>query len=111
LSRNPNEAFALLKHLTSSETQSVFIAGGTHTASRRSVTNAPEQNEGITPSNWRAYYAMLDDLDSEPVTAPPQNRDFTNALVKWFSLAMSNEATAQEALDGLQEELTRVLGV
>jgi multiple sugar transport system substrate-binding protein len=111
LSRNPDEAFALLKHLTSPETQSVFIAGGTHTASRRSVTNAPDQNEGITPSNWRAYYAMLDELDSEPVTAPPQNRDYTNALVKWFSLAMSNEATAQEALDGLQEELTRVLGV
>jgi ABC-type glycerol-3-phosphate transport system substrate-binding protein len=110
LSPHPDEAFQWLKHMTSRETQGAFIAGGTHTASRRSVTNAPEQNEGVAPSNWQAYYGMLDDNEAIPVPAPSQNRDFTNSLTKWFSLAGNGEATPQAALDGLHEELTAVLG-
>ena len=110
LSQHPDEAFLWLKHMTARETQAIFIAGGAHTASRRSVTNAPEQNEGIAPSNWQAYYGMLDDTEAMPVPAPSQNRDFTNALTKWFSLSGNGELTPQAALDGLHEELTTVLG-
>jgi multiple sugar transport system substrate-binding protein len=110
LSQRPNEAFEWLKHMTSRETQGIFIANGAHTASRRSVTNAPEQNDGIAPAGWANYYAMLDDLEALPVPAPSQNRDFTNANVKWFSLAGSGELNAQEALDGLHEELVAILG-
>lgn len=110
LSQHPDEAFLWLKHMTARETQAAFISGGVHTASRRSVTNAPEQNEGIAPSNWQAYYGMLDDNVAMPVPAPSQNRDFTNALTKWFSLSGNGEATPQAALDGLHEELTAILG-
>ena len=110
LSQNPEAAFAWLKHMTSPETQGGFIAGGAHTASRRSVTNAPEQNEGIAPAGWENYYAMLDDLEALPVPAPAQNRDYVNARNKWFSLAGSGESTAQETLDGLHEELVQILG-
>jgi ABC-type glycerol-3-phosphate transport system substrate-binding protein len=110
LSQHPDEAYAWLKHLTSREVQGTFINGGAHTASRRSVTNAPEQNEGIAPEGWENYYAMLDDLEALPVPAPVNNRDFTNSLVKWFSLASSGEATAQQAMDGIHEEIAPILG-
>ncbi len=110
LSQYPDQAFQWLKHLTSPEVQGSFIANGAHTASRRSVTNAPEQNDGIAPAGWPNYYAMLDDLEALPVPAPAQNRDYTNARVKWFSLAGSGELNAQDALDGLHEELVGILG-
>jgi multiple sugar transport system substrate-binding protein len=109
LSQNPDEAFALLKHLTSREAQSTFIAGGVHTASRRSVTNAAEQNEGIAPAGWRNYYAMIDDLDSLPVPAPARNGDYDNALTNWTAMAMSGELTAQEALDGFTADVEAIL--
>jgi len=97
--------------MTSRETQAVFINGGVHTASRRSVTNAPEQNEDIAPSNWRAYYAQIDDVEAYPVPAPAQYTDFDTSLTKWMSLAMNDGMNAQEALDGFTDEVNAILGV
>lgn len=109
LSDHQEEAFALLKHITGRETQATFIAGGRHTASRRSVTNAPEQNEGIAPEHWENFYGAIDELDSLPIPAPANNRDFVSAITKWFSLASAGDLTAQEALDGFTDEVSAIL--
>jgi multiple sugar transport system substrate-binding protein len=109
LSQHQEEAFAFLKHMTSRETQATFITGGVHTASRRSVTNDPAQNEGVAPSNWQAYYGMLDNLEAMLVPAPQNNQGFTDAMTRWISLAMSGELSAQEALDGFNTDLEAAL--
>jgi multiple sugar transport system substrate-binding protein len=111
LSQHPNEAWELLKYMTSPSTQSAYIMGGIHTASRRSVTNAPEQNEGVAPENWPVYYNQLDELPAVPIPAPPQNRDFTTIFTRYIGLAMANEMAPQEALDNMHGELNRMLGV
>lgn len=111
LTQHPDEAWELLKYMTSAPTQSAYIQGGVHTASRRSVTTAPEQNEGIAPSNWAVYYDQLDELPAYPIPAPPQNRDFTTIFTKYIGLAMANEMSAQDALDNMHTELNALLGV
>jgi hypothetical protein len=53
---------------------------------------------------------MVDETDAAPIPAPPQNRDFTISFTKWIGLAMANEATPQEALDSMHDELNAILG-
>lgn len=110
LSQNPEIAYELLKYMTSPTTQSAYIKGGVHTASRRSVTNDPAIN-GDSPSNWQVYYNQLDELESLPIPAPPQNRDFTNIFTKYVGLAMANEIAPQAAMDSMHAELNTMLGV
>lgn len=111
LSKSPELAYELLKYMTSAKTQFAYIMGGVHTASRRSVTNDPAQNEGIAPSNWRVFYNQLDELESLPMPAPPQNRDFTNIFTKYIGLAMANEISAEDAMNNMHTELNAMLGV
>jgi multiple sugar transport system substrate-binding protein len=111
LSQHPEEGWALLHYMTSAPVQSAYVQGGVHTASRRSVTNDPAQNEGIAPSNWQVYYNQLDELPAYPIPAPPQNRDFTTIFTSNIGLAMANEMSAQEALDKMHTELNAMLGV
>ncbi len=110
LSQHPELAYELLKYMTSPSTQSAYIAGGVHTASRRSVTNDPTLNED-SPSNWQVFYNQIDDLDALPIPAPPQNRDFTNIFTKYVGLVMANEMAPQAALDSMHTELNTMLGV
>jgi ABC-type glycerol-3-phosphate transport system substrate-binding protein len=109
LSDYQEAAFALLKHITGRDTQATFISGGRHTASRRSVTNAPDQNDGIAPEHWENYYGAVDELESLPFAAPPNNRDYVASMTKWFSLAVAGDMTAQEAMDGFTEEVDALL--
>ncbi|MCC6802858.1 MAG: sugar ABC transporter substrate-binding protein [Anaerolineae bacterium] len=111
LSQYPEEAWELLKYMTSADVQSAYIYGGIHTASRRSVTNDPAQNDGIAPGNWHVYYDQLDEKPAYPIPAPPQNRDFTTIFTRYMGLAMANEMPAQDALDNMHAELNRMLGV
>jgi ABC-type glycerol-3-phosphate transport system substrate-binding protein len=109
LSGYQEQAFALLKHITGRDTQATFISGGRHTASRRSVTNAPDQNDGIAPEHWENYYGAIDELDSLPIPAPVNNRDFVAAITKWFSLAVSGDMSAQEAMDGFTTDVDAII--
>jgi ABC-type glycerol-3-phosphate transport system substrate-binding protein len=111
LSREPDAAWELLKYLTSAEVQFAYVAGGVHTATRRSVMADPAQHEGIGPNNWAAFYGMVDETPAAPIPAPAQNKDFTTAFTEWIGLAMANEVSAQEALDNMHEELNAILGV
>jgi ABC-type glycerol-3-phosphate transport system substrate-binding protein len=111
LSQHPEQAWELLKYMTSAETQAAYIRGGIHTASRRSVTNSPDQNEGVAPGNYAVYYDQIDELPAFPIPAPPQNRDFTTIFTRYVGLAMANEMAAQDAMDNMHTELNRMLGV
>jgi ABC-type glycerol-3-phosphate transport system substrate-binding protein len=111
LSQHPELGFDLLKYMTSADVQRAYTHGGVHTASRRSVTNDPAENEGIAPSNWPVYYNQLDELEALPIPAPPQNREFTTIFTNYIGLALANEMSAQEALDNMHVELNRMLGV
>ncbi len=111
LSQHPEEAWELLKYMTSHDVQYAYVAGGVHGATRRSVMDDPAQHEGIGPNNWQAWYDMLDETDAAPIPAPAQNKDFTIALTSWIGLAMANELSAQEALDGMHNDLNMILGV
>jgi multiple sugar transport system substrate-binding protein len=109
LSQQPEAAWRLLRYLTSKDVQNAYVAGGVHTATRRSVATDPVQNE-VGPNNWSAFYGMVDEIDAAPIPAPPQNRDFTVSFTKWIGLAMANEATPQDALDNMHNELNALLG-
>jgi multiple sugar transport system substrate-binding protein len=110
LSPQPELAYELLKYMTSPATQAAYIKGGVHTASRRSVTNDPAINED-SPASWQVFYDQLDAIESLPIPAPPQNRDFTNIFTKYVGLALANEMEAQAALDSMHTELNTMLGV
>ncbi len=110
LSKQPDLAYELLKYMTSAKAQSAYIKGGVHTASRRSVTNDPAINTD-SPANWKVFYDQVDKLESLPIPAPPQNRDFTNIFTKYVGLAMANEMKAEDALKSMHTELNAMLGV
>jgi hypothetical protein len=73
------------------------------------VTNAPDQNDGIAPEHWENYYGAIDELDSLPIPAPVNNRDFVAAITKWFSLAVSGDMSAQEAMDGFTTDVDAII--
>jgi len=105
-----DQAYQMIKHLTRKEQMGQYVKGGVHTSTRRSVANDPAQAEGIGPSNRTVFYDALDKFPgSAPIPAPPPNRDFTAAFVKYVGLAMANEMTPKDALDKMHAELSAIL--
>lgn len=111
LSKQPEAAWKLLKHLTSRDVQFQYVSGGVHTATRRSVMGDPAQHAGLGPNNWKAFYNMVDVTEAAPIPAPAQNKDFTTVFTKYIGLAMADEMAPAEALEKMHGELNTILGV
>ncbi len=83
-----------------------FFSGTTRTTPiRRSMNNA-ERFANTGPANWHVFYGTADERpDTGPIPAPVFSVELSNIFTRYTSLAVSQERSPQEALDGMQAEL------
>ena len=87
------------------ETLAFFRDTTRTTPVRRSMNNA-ERYADTGPANWHVFYGTADERpDTGPIPAPVFSVELSNIFTRYTSLAVSQEQSPQEALDGMQAEL------
>lgn len=98
-------AWEWVKHFTSKEVMESNLVDSSSTPVRRSLVTKDLFAEA-GPEHWEVFYGTLDNFpDTAPIPAPPEAQEMTNIFVKHTGRAMAFEATAQEALDDMQQEI------
>ncbi|WP_129669354.1 ABC transporter substrate-binding protein [Phytoactinopolyspora endophytica] len=108
---NPEAAWAWIKHTIKRDVMELRPEhrNNVTTPVRRSMVTEERYAE-TGPSNWQIFYSTLDDHpDSAPIPAPPVANATTEAFVRWTQQAMNGDMTPQEAMDGLQADLERIV--
>lgn len=109
-SENQELAWEFVRYLTSEEAMQIGLEGNLATPARRSMMT-PERFEETGPEHWEVFYETLDRFpDTAPIPAPPQQNELANIFTKHTQLAVTMEATPQQALDEMQRELEGVFG-
>jgi multiple sugar transport system substrate-binding protein len=98
-------AWEYMKYFNSKPAMDLRFKGNSTTPCRRSMmTAARYQSTG--PAHWQVFYDTLDKYPSTvPIPAPTKYHEISTTFLKYTSLAMTGQQTAQAALDGMQKEL------
>ncbi len=103
-------AWELLKFRASSDVIASVAAGGNTTPARRSLATDALWTPELGPKSYSVFYDTLDKFpDAAPIPAPPPAVEMANIFTRYVGLAMSQDQTAQESLDGMHQELTDLL--
>ncbi len=103
-------AWELLKFRASSDVIASVAAGGNTTPARRSLATDALWTPELGPKSYSVFYDTLDKFpDTAPIPAPPPAVEMANIFTRYVGLAMSQDQTAQESLDGMHQELTDLL--
>jgi len=101
-SSNKDAAWEFMKYAASKEAMGLQFVGNNSTPTRRSMMTATRY-ASTGPAHWQMFYPTLD--LSRPFAAPTYYSRLNDSLVKYTGLAVAGNATAQQALDGMQREL------
>ena len=105
---NEDVAWDFAKFSTQREVMELlaFFSGTTRTTPvRRSMNNA-ERFANTGPANWHVFYGTADERpDTGPIPGPVFSVELSNIFTRYTSLAVSQEQSAQTALDNMQREL------
>ena len=103
-------AWELLKFRASSDVITSVAAGGNTTPARRSLASDALWTPELGPKSYNVFYDTLDLFpDTAPIPAPPPAVEMANIFTRYVGLAMSQDQTPQESLDGMHRELTDLL--
>ena len=103
-------AWELLKFRASSAVIQGVAAGGNTTPARRSLATDALWTPELGPKSYSVFYDTLDKFpDTAPIPAPPPAVEMANIFTRYVGLAMSQDQTAQQSLDGMHQELTDLL--
>lgn len=103
-SGNQDAAWEYLKFYASKAAMMVELNGNGTTPTRRSFMNA-QRYAPTGPNHWQIFYQTLDRDGTRAMPAPTYYNAMANVLDKYTTLAMGGSSTAQQALDGMQQEL------
>lgn len=109
-SPNKEAAWEVLKFRVRKEVIARSVAGGNTTPARRSLATEELWTPALGPKNYHVFYDTLDAFpDTAPIPAPPPAVEIANILTRNVGLAMSQDATPQQALDAMHGELEELL--
>lgn len=109
-SQNKEAAWEVLKFRIRPEVIASNVAGGNTTPARRSLATEQLWTPELGPKSFHVFYDTLDKFpDTAPIPAPPPAVQMATIFTRYVGLAMSQDQTPQEALDGMHQELTDLL--
>ena len=102
----PDEAWKLIKYLTSKESMAYTTGRGISIPGRRSLAYDPEVM-GEYPKHSRIFYDSLE--QGKPVPSPPEYNEAQDIWLRYLSAMNANEITPEEAAAGTHREISAVL--
>jgi ABC-type glycerol-3-phosphate transport system substrate-binding protein len=105
-SKYPNEAWKLIKYLTTKESISLTAGKGVSIPARRSVAYDPKIM-GDRPEHFKIFYDSLN--NSKPVPSPPEYNQVENIWLRYLGALTANEMTPEQAAAGAHKEISEVL--
>ena len=103
--RYPEEAWEVVKAVSSTESQLSYMSVDGSLQSRRSVVETDYYQNFALPSkaDMGHFYASLD--YAKPSVTPPNYNIIEPMLTRWFSQLWSDEISVEECVQGAHEEL------
>jgi len=104
--KHPEEAWKLIKYLTSKEAMAYTTGRGVSIPARRSLAY-DSKVMGEHPKHFKIFYDSLS--QGKPVPSPPEYNQVQDIWLRYLSAMNANEITPEEAAAGTHREISAVL--